>query len=179
MSFSRSASFIRLTSFILAQKLKALKNFIKRWNKKEFGRIEKRKSDCLRNIAHLDVKEQQDLLNQEDRVAKEEFRKQYLNWLRLEEIHWRQQAQTSWLRFGDNNTSFFHSIANNCRKNNDLASLFLDGKWITHATLISKGISKYYRELFLEPFPKRPSVEGLSFQFIGGTWKSWLEQIGG
>ena len=42
---------------MLACKLKALKEDLKKWNKDTFGDIHYRKSCCMRDILDLDVKE--------------------------------------------------------------------------------------------------------------------------
>lgn len=47
-----------LASFVLAQKLKAIKELIKRWNKKEIGRLENLKFSCRSKIAEIEMKEQ-------------------------------------------------------------------------------------------------------------------------
>ena len=49
--------FFRTPSFVLACKLKALKEDLKKWNRDTFGDIYYRKSCCMRDILDLDVKE--------------------------------------------------------------------------------------------------------------------------
>ena len=44
--------------FVLAQKLKALKEDLKRWNKEEFGNLAFRKKSLLTKLLGLDAKEE-------------------------------------------------------------------------------------------------------------------------
>lgn len=92
----------------------------------------------------------------EDRLSREGYKNQYLSWLCLEEIHWKQKSHLTSLRYGDRNITFFHKVTNNWRKNNDVMGIRVDGNWITDLDQISQGITKFYRELFTEPFCERP-----------------------
>jgi hypothetical protein len=49
--------FFGTSSFVLASKLKALKEYLKRWNKDTFGDVHYRKNCRMRDNLDLDVKE--------------------------------------------------------------------------------------------------------------------------
>ena len=49
------------------------------------------------------------------------------NLLSLEEISWRQKSRMLWIKEGDNNTKFFHKMANSRRRFNHLSFLEVDG----------------------------------------------------
>ena len=51
-------NFVGLPGFILAQKLKALKADLKKWNKEEFGDLAFRKKNLLTELMGLDVREE-------------------------------------------------------------------------------------------------------------------------
>ena len=52
-----SIFFLRYPSFVLAKKLKALKEDIIQWNRSEFGNVERQKKELLEALKLLDVKE--------------------------------------------------------------------------------------------------------------------------
>ena len=58
------------SSFVLAEKLKALKAFLKTWNREVFGRVEVKKSEALSRVTYLDEKENDFLLTIEETEAK-------------------------------------------------------------------------------------------------------------
>ena len=62
-------SFEGSPSFILAQKLKALKADLKRWNREEFGDLAFRKKNKLTELMGLDAREQLVGLSNEDQIA--------------------------------------------------------------------------------------------------------------
>ena len=51
-----SLNFIGTSNFILDAKLRALKNILKNWNKEEFGLIETKKGEALRQVVYWDEK---------------------------------------------------------------------------------------------------------------------------
>ena len=103
MNFKGSFSF----SFVLAEKLKALKGILKIWNKDVFGKVKVKKSDALSRINHWDVKEKDNLLTLEETEERNLAREDYKYWSLLEEALWRQKYRGRLLKEGDRNTCFF------------------------------------------------------------------------
>ena len=62
-------SFVGSPSFILAQKLKALKADLKKWNREEFGDLALRK-DLLTELMGLDVREELVGLSNEEQICR-------------------------------------------------------------------------------------------------------------
>ena len=59
-------NFVGLLGFILAQKLKALKADLKKWNREEFGDLAFRKKNLLTELMDLDAREELLGLSNED-----------------------------------------------------------------------------------------------------------------
>lgn len=131
-----SFEFEGFASFILAQKLKAPKKAIKNWNMGVLGRVEQRKADCLSKIAVIDVQEQSSSILKALKFEKENLRKAYHSWMRMEEISWKQKSRISWLKHRDNNTKFFHRTADHRKKENDILGLYNEERWVNgHAAV--------------------------------------------
>ncbi|XP_065623458.1 uncharacterized protein LOC136064919 [Quercus suber] len=120
-------SFSGTPSFVFAKKLKALKEDIIQWNRSEFGHVGRKKSQFLEALKLLDAKEGEFGLSAAESCERVVVRSEIEKLLSLEEISWRQKSRMLWIKEGDNNTKFFHKVANSHRRFNHLSILEVDG----------------------------------------------------
>ena len=66
--------------------MRALKNILKIWNKEEFGLVEAKKGEALKQVEYWDENEKYDVLNMEDCEARNGAREDYKSWVIKEEI---------------------------------------------------------------------------------------------
>ena len=76
----------------------------------------------------------------------------------------------------DNNTKFFHKLANSHRTHNHLSILEADGVMYEEESKVAAQVVQFYKTLYHEPEGWRPFVEGLKFHQIGGMERGWLER---
>lgn len=80
-----------------------------------------------------------------------ELQGEYRNLLKQEELLWYQKARENTVRFGDRNTSYFHTHAVIRRKRNRIHRLKLDdGTWCTDNDGLIHEIQTYFQSLFAE-----------------------------
>ena len=120
-------SFSGTPSYVFAKKLKALKEDLIQWNRQEFGNVGRRKKELLGTLESLDAKEEVLGLTETERNEKIVVKSQVEHLLSLEEISWRQKSRMLCIKEGDNNTNFFHKMANSHRRYNHLNFLEVDG----------------------------------------------------
>ena len=87
-----SYSFLGYPSFVLAQKLKALKEDLKKWNKEEFGDLAFKKC-LLSELLGLDAKEDILGLSLEDQARQTQVKGEIEVLASLEETFWRQKSR--------------------------------------------------------------------------------------
>lgn len=93
-----SYTFSGSPSFVLVQKLKALKSDIQQWNREDFGDINHKKDELMGSIQELDRVEDFRPLFAKERSLKTQAKSEVEKLLLLEEISWRQESRVLWLR---------------------------------------------------------------------------------
>jgi hypothetical protein len=96
-----SYSFQGSPSFVLAQKLKALKVDLKSWNEQVFGNVESLKLARLEELCALDRLEEERGLDSEDLLRRNSIASDLERIILQEKISWRQKSRVLWLKTGD------------------------------------------------------------------------------
>lgn len=93
-------------------KLKRIKKYFKGWDSNLFGHNKKKK------IALKDELQALETLEEISELSPEAYERKSMVQVELQELHaedemlWLQRSHERWLLQGDNNTSFFHKVAN-------------------------------------------------------------------
>ena len=143
-------SFTGSPSFILAQKLKALKVDLKKWNREVFGDLALRKKNLLTELMGLDAREETVGLLNEDQNRRIHLKWDIEHLVSLEEISWRQKAYTLYVKEGDNNTRFFHRLANSHRNANLIKRIEVDGVLYEDEANVRSQVVLFYQGLYKE-----------------------------
>ncbi|KAH0658710.1 hypothetical protein KY289_027458 [Solanum tuberosum] len=143
--------------YVLACKLKALKHKLKEWSKKESGNLGLQRKKLLEQLAEMDMERENIVLTEEEITKKAAVLLEYEDLIKKEEIAWRQRSRILWLKEGDKNTKFFHKMAKSHRRYNNIDQLMIQGE-VTHEPAEIEGeIITYYKKLYTEPIPWRPT----------------------
>jgi hypothetical protein len=170
-----SYSFHGTPSFVLACKLKALKQNLKTWNVEVFGTVERNKRKLLDELQVFDTIEGSRALDEGERLKKVEIVSEIERCSLLEEVSWRQKSRVTWLK-GDKCTKFFHSIANLNRRYNSIDSLLIGDSISSNPAEIGEHVVQFYQDLFSEKHRWRPWLDDLSFDAFLESEASWLER---
>uniref|UniRef100_A0A2N9I472 Reverse transcriptase domain-containing protein n=1 Tax=Fagus sylvatica TaxID=28930 RepID=A0A2N9I472_FAGSY len=171
-----SYTFSGTPSYVLACKLKALKWDLKVWNREEFGDLSFNKSRLQAELLGLDVKEGSDGLTPEEKLQRETIKADLIRLAHLAETSWRQKSRVLWLKEGDNNTKFFHGMANSHRRNNYIEKLEEEGVVYDEDQVLRDHVVQFYQSLYDESEAWRPKVDGLELDSIRAGDREWLER---
>ena len=78
----------------------------------------------------------------------------------LEETFWRQKSRALYMKEGDNNTWFFHRLANSNRRANHIRSIGVDGVLYEDESAIQSQVVQFYQNLYTETSMWRPMMDG-------------------
>ena len=123
----------------------------------------------------MDVKEGEHGLFEMELGERAVLRSQIQNLLSLEEVSWRQKSRMLYIKEGDNNTKFFHKMANSRRRHNHISMLEVNGVIYEDESEMVDQAVQFYKKLYKETEKWRPFVEGLEFDQIEGLERDWLE----
>lgn len=96
--------------------IRHLRQFLRGWAKHEGGRYNKEKERLLNLINELDVKAEPALLDDNERTSRAEAEQSLRQLLREEELKCALRAKVRHVVQGDENTQYFHLIANGKRR---------------------------------------------------------------
>jgi hypothetical protein len=139
-------------------KLKRFKQYFKGWGFNKQGENRKIKSQMREKLLQLEQIEEEFILSLEQTQKKIHLQSAIFKSLEEEELYWFKRSSEKWLHEGDNNTEYFHRIANGRRRKN-LISLNDGGSVIEGTSNLLLHAINYYKDLF-EPaqFPSDPAL---------------------
>lgn len=68
--------------------------------------------------------------------------------LNLHESMFYQKSRSQWLKDGDQNTKYFHSLINWRRCTNSIVGLMIDGTWEEDPQKVKSEVKKYFEQRF-------------------------------
>jgi hypothetical protein len=140
-----------------------------------FGDVKKQKRE-MEGLCALDLLAEKRSLTEDERINKEDYSRELERSVYLEEVSSRQKSRALWLREGDNNTNFFHHLANLHSRNNSVESLVVDGNMTDDSVVIKDHIVNFYRQLYSEQYMWRLIMDDLSFLSIDDGERTWMER---
>jgi hypothetical protein len=133
---------------VLNIKLKRFKMFFKGWGSNLFGHLKKKKLELRLELENLENMEESMDLSPVDWIRKTNIQAELFNLYAEEEEYWYQRSHSRWLLHGDQNTSYFHRIANGRKRKKTIHSLDNDGIVIEGTKNLLQHATDYYKNLF-------------------------------
>jgi mannosylglycoprotein endo-beta-mannosidase len=93
-------------------KIRRLRRFLRGWARNLSSQNKKQKSNLLTKVDDLDKKAETIVLSPQEVELRHHLKGQLAKLLREEEIYWIQRSKATELLQGDDNTKYFHLVAN-------------------------------------------------------------------
>ncbi|CAJ2632329.1 unnamed protein product [Trifolium pratense] len=166
--------------YVLKEKLKMIKVALKEWHKTHAQNLPSRIDNLKIRLASLDEKGEEDDISEEDLVELHGVSHDIHSLSRLQaSISW-QQSRSLWLKEGDANSKYFHSVLASRRRRNALSVIQVDGVTLEGVNPIRQAVFSHFESHFQAPNVDRPGVDDLQFKRlnpmeIGGLTKPFSE----
>ncbi|XP_057425790.1 uncharacterized protein LOC130719169 [Lotus japonicus] len=153
--------------FVIKEKLKLLKAELKKWNVEVFGNVLATRRNIVKRLQDLDVVAENVGLSIEETKERQQVQAEFWRIAKLNESLLFQKSRLRWIKEGDMNTKYFHSIVNWKRKTDSIVGLVMDGSWVEDVTRVKERVKEFFEEKFQnQPFTRRPRLDGVLFNQI-------------
>ena len=132
-------------------KIRRLRQHLRGWAKHTAGAYRKEKKRLLALLDDLDKKAENAPLSDQDINLKHYLKEHLVLLLREEEIKWYERAKVKTLLEGDDNTRFFHLVANGKHQKQHIYKLENDQGAVVGDDQLKSHITQFYKNLFGTP----------------------------
>ncbi|CAJ2635642.1 unnamed protein product [Trifolium pratense] len=152
-------------TFVISEKMKRLKEALKKWNRDVFGF----KDLCIDKTVR-ELNEVEDLIanggvDPTDLNSKELVRN-FWEQIHSAESLLRQKSRTKWIQEGDSNSRFFHSSIKGRRRRNQIVMLKQGEAWLEEVAAIKKEVKNHFVKHLSEDWNSRPFLQGVDFNSL-------------
>ncbi|KAJ0744136.1 putative RNA-directed DNA polymerase [Helianthus annuus] len=158
-----SASGVRDRDVDLASILKQIKWEIKKWRKDVNFNNNKQLAHMVAVIEEIEAKAAIGPISNKDKEKRAELRVQvkYAETIKAKDLQ--QKARVNWLKFGDENSAFFHRMISINTARNRINGLQFNNRFVTDPDELKEEVRCWFKKQFAEPIRRRPdfSSEGL------------------
>ena len=160
--------------FVFKEKLKKLKADLKVWNRDIFGDVNQASKEIQERLDELDSRDDEDGLVESERDERKSLFAKLSETKSKQEAILFQKARQSWLKQGDLNTKFFHSVVKWRRARNQLHGVFDNNKWCDSKEEVKVKVCKFFEERFARNDACQVRMDKVSFNTISEADNDWL-----
>ena len=132
-------------------RIRMLRKHLRGWARHITGLYKKEKKRLAEIIDKLDLQAENRLLSDSELDEKNQANEQFARLLREEELKWYQRSKAQFILEGDNNTKYFHLLANGRHRKKYIHNLNQEEGVIEGHEQLKSFITKYYKTLFGAP----------------------------
>ena len=153
-------------NFVFKEKLKRLKADLKVWNKEVFGDANQSSKEIQQRLDELDLRDDEDGLDDSEREERKSFFAELSVSKSKQEAIMFQKARQSWIKQGDLNTKYFHSLVKWRRARNQLHGIFVNNKWSDNKEEVKIKVCEFFEERFARNDGCQVRMDNVDFNSI-------------
>ncbi|KAF5822831.1 hypothetical protein HanRHA438_Chr01g0032291 [Helianthus annuus] len=150
-----------LSDIFLANTLRNIKKEIKKLRQEVTVAENKEVKGMLDIIGKIEKKTESMPLTQIEKRTRVDLRVQLKKLEAIKVKNLQQKARVNWIRFGDENSSFFHRLINVNIVNNRINGLRFRDSWISDPIELKMEVRNWFKKQFLEPIRRRPKFANI------------------
>lgn len=158
----------------IAEKLKVVRGNMRTWNKAEFGKIDEHIKSLEDKIQATDNRANEGALSNSEVLDRKSAQTELWGWLRKKESYWAQNSRLKWLKEGDRNTRYFHTVATMRKRKNQIDKIAVGGEATDDPSKIKQEAVNFYKKIFHEDHHHRPTFQGLAFNTLNQSQATGL-----
>lgn len=160
-------------AFIVKEKIKLLKEKLHGWNKEVFGLFDLNVETMVKelNALHhvLGV-----TWDEETLLQRKEVHTKFWKDIHLKESLLLQMSKARWVKEGDANSKYFHSIVRYRRRRSTLTLLDENGSMVDDVEGVKSRVKRHLESCFDEPNHIFPTLGGINFNQISSVENAFL-----
>ena len=100
-------------------------------------------------LANMELECHSNPANQQLSLARNAIRLELNELVAQENTYWHQRSKISWMKDGDRNSKFFHAVASQRKRRNEIQKLQdSDGRWYSQQPDLERVASEYFQSMF-------------------------------
>ena len=135
-----------------------------------------RKKNMLTELMGLNAREELVSLSNGEQIRRLQLEGDIEQLASLEETSWKQKSWALYVKEGDNNTRYFHRLANSHRNANHIKRIEVDGVLYEDESDVHSQLVLFYQGLYKETKVGRPTMDELVFACIEEDERLSLEK---
>ncbi|XP_021980839.1 uncharacterized protein LOC110876989 [Helianthus annuus] len=158
----------------LVGSLKKLKLDIKKWRKSAIEAENQELKDLADSIEKIENKAISSQLSDVEKCSRIDLRIKLDKLERKKASDLQQKARANWLKFGDENSAYFHNSVSVNLLRNRINGLMFNNRFVSDPVELQEEIRLWFKKLFSEPIRRRPDFSALGVSVIPDHSKSSL-----
>jgi exonuclease III len=152
-------------AFILKEKFKMLKAFLRKWNREVYGILDLNIDQTVKELNDIEGMLGVDGVDLES-TRRDGLVKDFWRQLHFKESLLKQKSRLRWVKEGDSNSRYFHESIKSRRRKNQLIALKDGDRWIQGVPEVKGFVKNFYEDNFRERWEDRPNLNGLTFRSL-------------